>query len=107
VINPSSGRGDVVAVCNDVSIVAEYEGGIVNARHGRTRTLLQRNLCGRHETTRSGAKPKLKIFPGGHFYDICALPDEPSALTVRSLMRWLHMGSCVPPCCAFKPTVSM
>ncbi|MFB6417723.1 hypothetical protein [Bradyrhizobium tunisiense] len=45
VVNPSSGRGDVVAECNGMCIVAECKGGIVNTRHAGQLSRLRQGLC--------------------------------------------------------------
>jgi hypothetical protein len=45
VVNPSSGRGDVVAEGHDFSIVAECKGGIVNTRHAGQTSRLRQGLC--------------------------------------------------------------
>jgi hypothetical protein len=45
VINPRSGRGDVVAESDDVRIVAECKGGIVNTRHSGQLSRLRQGLC--------------------------------------------------------------
>jgi hypothetical protein len=45
VINPSSGRGDVVADGNGVSIVAECKGGIIKTRHAGQQSRLRQGLC--------------------------------------------------------------
>ena len=45
VINPSSGRGDVVAESDGMRIVAECKGGIVNTRHAGQLSRLRQGLC--------------------------------------------------------------
>lgn len=45
VVNPSSGRGDVVAECDGVRIVAECKGGIINTRHAGQVSRLRQGLC--------------------------------------------------------------
>jgi hypothetical protein len=45
VVNPSSGRGDVVAEGPGFSIVAECKGGIVNTRHAGQTSRLRQGLC--------------------------------------------------------------
>ena len=45
VVNPSSGRGDVVAESGGVSIVAECKGGIINTRHAGQQSRLRQGLC--------------------------------------------------------------
>lgn len=45
VVNPSSGRGDVVAEGDGFSIVAECKGGIVNTRHAGQLSRLRQGLC--------------------------------------------------------------
>jgi hypothetical protein len=45
VINPSSGRGDVVADGGGMRIVAECKGGIVNTRHAGQISRLRQGLC--------------------------------------------------------------
>jgi hypothetical protein len=45
VINPSSGRGDVVAESDGRRIVAECKGGIVNTRHAGQLSRLRQGLC--------------------------------------------------------------
>jgi hypothetical protein len=45
VVNPSSGRGDVVAEGGGFSIVAECKGGIINTRHAGQLSRLRQGLC--------------------------------------------------------------
>lgn len=45
VVNPSSGRGDVVAESDGMRIVAECKGGIVNTRHAGQLSRLRQGLC--------------------------------------------------------------
>lgn len=45
VVNPSSGRGDVVAECDGMRIVAECKGGILNTRHAGQLSRLRQGLC--------------------------------------------------------------
>lgn len=45
VVNPSSGRGDVVADAGGISIVAECKGGIINTRHSGQLSRLRQGLC--------------------------------------------------------------
>jgi hypothetical protein len=45
VINPSSGRGDVVVESDGMRIVAECKGGIVNTRHAGQLSRLRQGLC--------------------------------------------------------------
>jgi hypothetical protein len=45
VVNPSSGRGDVVAEGEGTSIVAECKGGIINTRHAGQLSRLRQGLC--------------------------------------------------------------
>ena len=56
VINPSSGRGDVVAESDGMRIVAECKGGIVNTRHaGQLSRLRQgKNLSQEELADRAG-----------------------------------------------------
>jgi hypothetical protein len=45
VVNPSSGRGDVTAEVDGLSIVAECKGGIINTKHPGQQSRLRRGLC--------------------------------------------------------------
>jgi hypothetical protein len=45
VVNPSSGRGDVVAEGEGISIIAECKGGIINTRHAGQLSRLRQGLC--------------------------------------------------------------
>jgi hypothetical protein len=45
VVNPRSGRGDVVAEFEGCSIVAECKGGIINTRHPGQQSRLRQGLC--------------------------------------------------------------
>lgn len=45
VVNPSSGRGDVVAEGEGFSIVAECKGGIINTKHPGQQSRLRQGLC--------------------------------------------------------------
>lgn len=45
VVNPSSGRGDVVAEGEGFSIVAECKGGIINTKHAGQLSHLRQGLC--------------------------------------------------------------
>lgn len=45
VINPTSGRGDVVAEGEGFSIVAECKGGIINTKHPGQQSRLRQGLC--------------------------------------------------------------
>lgn len=45
VVNPSSGRGDVVAESDGMRVVAECKGGIVNTRHAGQLSRLRQGLC--------------------------------------------------------------
>jgi hypothetical protein len=45
VVNPSSGRGDVVAEGQGFGIVAECKGVIVNTRHAGQTSRLRQGLC--------------------------------------------------------------
>jgi hypothetical protein len=45
IVNPSSGRGDVVAEGEGTSIVAECKGGIINTRHAGQLSRLRQGLC--------------------------------------------------------------
>jgi hypothetical protein len=45
VVNPSSGRGDVVAEGEGSSIVAECKGGIINTKHPGQLSRLRQGLC--------------------------------------------------------------
>ena len=44
-INPTSGRGDVVADIGDVSFVAECKGGVINTKHPGQQSRLRQGLC--------------------------------------------------------------
>jgi len=44
-INPKSGRGDVVADIGGKSFVAECKGGIINSRHAGQLSRLRKGLC--------------------------------------------------------------
>jgi hypothetical protein len=45
IVNPSSGRGDVVAEGEGTSVVAECKGGIINTRHAGQLSRLRQGLC--------------------------------------------------------------
>jgi hypothetical protein len=45
VVNPASGRGDVVAQADDLAIWAECKGGIINTRHPGQVSRLYKGLC--------------------------------------------------------------
>lgn len=45
IINPTSGRGDVVAEIGTMSIVAECKGGVINTRHPGQQSRLRQGLC--------------------------------------------------------------
>jgi hypothetical protein len=45
VVNPASGRGDVVALAGDLAIWAECKGGIINTRHPGQVSRLYKGLC--------------------------------------------------------------
>jgi hypothetical protein len=44
-VNPASGRGDVVADVGDVSFVAECKGGVINTKHAGQQSRLRQGLC--------------------------------------------------------------
>ena len=44
-INPSAGRGDVVATMGQVSYVAECKGGVINTKHAGQLSRVRRGLC--------------------------------------------------------------
>jgi hypothetical protein len=44
-VNPKSGRGDVVADIGDLSYVAECKGGVINTRHAGQQSRLRQGLC--------------------------------------------------------------
>lgn len=45
VVNPNSGRGDVVVASRGISIVAECKGGIINTRHPGQLSRLRKGGC--------------------------------------------------------------
>ncbi len=45
VVNPSPGRGDVVAEVEGMSIVAECKGGVINTKHSGQISHLRQGLC--------------------------------------------------------------
>jgi hypothetical protein len=45
VVNPTSGRGDVVARIGNQTVLAETKGGVINTRHGGQVSKLRRGLC--------------------------------------------------------------
>jgi hypothetical protein len=44
-VNPKSGRGDVVADIDGVNFVAECKGGIINSKHSGPLSRLRKGLC--------------------------------------------------------------
>jgi hypothetical protein len=46
IVNPTSGKGDVVAMLGGVPLVAECKGGIINTAHAGQKSRLRRGLCG-------------------------------------------------------------
>lgn len=45
IVNPRSGRGDVVAEGEGISIIAECKGGVINTRHAGQLSRLRQGLC--------------------------------------------------------------
>jgi hypothetical protein len=45
IVNPKSGRGDVVADIDGVNFVAECKGGIINSKHAGQLSRLRQGLC--------------------------------------------------------------
>lgn len=81
-VNPTSGRGDVVAELGEVSFVAECKGGVINTWHPGQQSRLRRGLC---ETIRpSLASP---ITPGRRQFAVVPRTKVTETLAQRMAAR--------------------
>lgn len=87
VVNPSSGRGDVVADAGGISIVAECKGGIINTRHAGQVSRLRQGLC---ETV--GLSLASPVIPGRRQIAVVPKTKATEALARRMAARALAAG---------------
>jgi hypothetical protein len=81
-INPTSGRGDVVAELGEASFVAECKGGVINTRHPGQQSRLRKGLC---ETV--GLSFATPITPGRRQFAVVPLTKVTENLGRRMSVR--------------------
>lgn len=82
VVNPASGRGDVVAKTEGISFLAECKGGIINTRHAGQRSRLRQGLC---ETI--GLSLKCPLVPGQRQFAVVPRTRETEILAQKLAPR--------------------
>ncbi len=85
-VNPTSGRGDVVAIINGQRVVAECKGGTINSSHPGQKSRLRKGL--------SELIGQLMILPQGDERQIAVLPHtaEVERLAMKMKDRCLSAG---------------
>ena len=86
-MNPSSGRGDVVAEWDGGSIVAECKGGVLNTRHAGQQSRLRQGLC---ETI--GLSLATPVVPGRRQYAVVPRTKATHSLATRMAERAAKAG---------------